>query len=239
MAKKAFLPLIGGLILCLVLLSACGTSGGSASASSAQKNTSSTTSVSSTHVATPAPTQAANPTPTTTTVMSTPTATGTSASCNPTYGCGTGSSNLTSYKGNGYTINFPGSWVIKSDGSNGTIFSAPDSSASFHVFVQNSSSVINPLQYEFGTLAKDNCKPVPSGLPTIVTNGVTWLQSQYVCQPADNGQAGGKVEEVGILVATGLHNATYYSMDYMTAPNNFDNADKIFFQPMTFSFKLA
>ncbi|GAC1635216.1 MAG: hypothetical protein NVS4B9_28180 [Ktedonobacteraceae bacterium] len=159
--------------------------------------------------------------------------------CNTTYGCGTGSSNLVPYKqGNGYTIDFPGSWVIKSDGSNGNIFSSPDNANSLHVFVQDSSTLTNPLSYEFGTLAKLNCKPVPSGLPVIETNGITWQQAQFVCLPADNGQAGGKTREVGVLVSTTQHNNKYYSIDYMASPDNYDSVYQTFFSKMIFSFKL-
>jgi hypothetical protein len=135
-------------------------------------------------------------------------------------------------------MNYPGSWVIKSDRSNGNIFSKPDDSASLHVFVQDSSSVTNPLQYEFGTLSKDNCKAVPSGLPVVVINGVSWQQSQFICNPGDNGQAGGKIEEIGILIATDLHNNKYYSMDYMTDPGSYDSTYETFFSPMIFSSKL-
>jgi hypothetical protein len=114
----------------------------------------------------------------------------------------------------------------------------PDDSASLHVFVQDSASVTNPLQYEFGTLAKDNCKAVGSGMQTVQVNGEAWQQSQFVCMPADNGQAGGKVEQIGILVSTNLHNNKYYSMDYMADPTTFKNAYQTFFQPMVSSFKV-
>jgi hypothetical protein len=96
----------------------------------------------------------------------------------------------------------------------------------------------NPLQYEFGTLAKDNCKAVPSGLANVPVNGEAWQQSEFVCTPADNGQAGGKVEEIGILVSTNLHNGKYYSMDYMADPATFNNTYQTFFMPMVSSFKV-
>jgi len=114
----------------------------------------------------------------------------------------------------------------------------PDGSASLHVFVQDSASFTNPLQYEFGTLAQDNCKAVGNGLQTVRVNGQAWQQSQFVCTPGDNGQAGGKVEQIGILVSTNLHNGKYYSMDYMAGPATFNNVYQTFFQPMVASFKL-
>jgi hypothetical protein len=236
MKRSCFMPLVGGLILLIAILSAC-------SSNSTASSSSSTTAATPSMVATR--TAAATPTPknnggASSVVASTPTVSpGTpTGSCNVTYGCGVGSSNLTPYQGSGYTINYPGSWVIKSDGSNGNIFSMPDDSASLHVFVQDATSAVNPLQYEFGTLAKDNCKPVGGGLQTVQINGASWQQSQFVCMPGDNGQAGGKVEQIGILVSTSLHNNKYYSMDYMAVPGNFNNVYQTFFKPMVASFKL-
>lgn len=236
MKRILFLPLVSCLLLLMVLLSAC---------SSDDTASSSVPPSAKTPVATATKTMVSTPTPkgnggaasvvagTLTVSSGTPT-----GGCNVTYGCGVGSSNLTPYRGSGYTINYPGSWVIKSDGSNGNIFSMPDGSASLHVFVQDSATFTNPLQYEFGTLAKDNCKAVGSGLQTVQVNGEAWQQSQFVCMPADNGQAGGKVEQIGVLVSTNLHNNKYYSMDYMADPTTFNNTYQTFFQPMVDSFKL-
>src|SRR6266702_8454337 len=124
----------------------------------------------------------------TTTISNNPTVTNAST---PTGGIA--SSNLMSYKSNGYAIDYPGSWTIKSDGSGGDIFSSPDNAASLHVFVHLS---MNPLQYEFGTLSSYNCKPVAGGVQSVQSNGVIWQQKQFVCLPGDNGQAGGKVEQI-------------------------------------------
>lgn len=225
MQRNLFIPLVSGLLLLMALLSACGSDNTASSSAPATAKT---------PAATAAKTVASTPTANgSTTSSGTPT-----GSCNVTYGCGVGSSNLTPYQGNGYTINYPGSWVIKSDGSSGNIFSMPDGSASLHVFVQDSASFTNPLQYEFGTLAKDNCKAVGNGMQTVQVNGEAWQQSQFVCMPADNGQAGGKVEQIGILVSTNLHNGKYYSMDYMAGPTTFGNTYQTFFQPMMASFKV-
>lgn len=220
MKRILFIPFVSGLLLLMALLSACGSD--YTTTSSASSNT--TTTAAST------PTSNNNG-GAATVVASTPTVS--SASGTPI-----GSSNLTSYQGSGYTINYPGSWAIKSDGSNGNIFSMADGSASLHVFVQDSTGLTNPLQYEFGTLAADNCKPVGNGLQTVQVNGQAWQQSQFVCQPADNGQAGGKVEQIGILVSTSLHNNKFYSIDYMAGPATFSNIYQTFFQPMVASFKL-
>jgi hypothetical protein len=133
MKKVLFVPLVSGLLLLMALLSACGSDN---TASPGVPSTAKTTGTKM-DVSTPTPKSnegASNG------AASTPT-----GSCNATYGCGVGSSNLIPYKGDGYTINFPGSWPIKSDGSNGNVFSMPDGSASLHVFVQDSSSVTNPL----------------------------------------------------------------------------------------------
>jgi hypothetical protein len=223
MKKLLFIPLVSGLLLLMALLAACGSD---AAASSPASSTTTKTTVS---TPTPKSNEGAS-----SVVASTPT-----SGCNATYGCGVGSSNLTPYQGSGYIMDYPGSWVIKSDGSNGNIFSMPDDAASLHVFVQNGASVTDPLQYEFGTLAKDNCKATGNVLQTVQINGQAWQQSQFVCTPADNGQAGGKVEQIGILISTSLHNGKYYSMDYMADPTTFNNTYQTFFKPMVASFKLA
>src|SRR5690348_14442265 len=114
MKRSVFIPFVSGLLLLMTLLSACGSD--NTASSSASKKTPTTTA-----------TEAAVSTPTVSSASGTPT-----GGCNATYGCGVGSSNLTPYQGNGYTINYPGSWAIKSDGSNGNIFSMPDDSASLH-----------------------------------------------------------------------------------------------------------
>ncbi|QBD82948.1 hypothetical protein EPA93_46100 [Ktedonosporobacter rubrisoli] len=144
---------------------------------------------------------------------------------------------LTSYQGNGFTIKYPGSWTVGSDGNNGSIFSAPDDSASLHVFVQDPNSPPNPLQIEFGTLAKDNCKMVGSGIQQVQVNGETWQQSQFDCMPADGGQAGGKEKQIGILISTNLHNNKSYSIDYIASSTNFKSAYQTFFKSMVASFK--
>jgi hypothetical protein len=245
MKRYMFIPLVSGLILLMALLSACG-SNSTASSSTPSATTTPSTVATKTVAATPtmqgnggSPSGVAS-TPTAQSnggsssgVASTPT-----GNCNGTYGCGVGSSNLTPYQGSGYTIDYPGSWVIKSDGSNGNIFSMPDDAASLHVFVQDGNNMLNPLQYEFGTLSKDNCKPVGSGTQSVQVSGQTWQQTQFVCMPGDNGQAGGKTEQVGILISTSLHNNKYYSMDYMADPATFNNTYQTFFKPMVSSFKL-
>jgi hypothetical protein len=227
MKKIVFMPLACGFVLWLVLLTACGSdTTTTATASSTTKQIG---------AAKPTPgSKGPSGTATVSAITSTPT-----GNCTATYGCGVGSSSLTPYRGSGYTIDYPGSWLIKSDGSNGTIFSMPDGSASFHVFVQDSTSLVNPLQYEFGTVAKDNCKAVGSITQPEQISGQTWQQSQFVCTPADNGLAGGKVEQIGILLATNVYNGKYYSMDYVADPATFNNTYQTFFRPMAASFKLA
>jgi hypothetical protein len=210
MKRNKMFMVMGSLVLLTILVVACG----SGSTTTSTGSTNSATAVSGSSTVTGAKTPGGN--------------------CNTTYGCGTGSSNLTGYKGNGYMINYPGSWAIKSDGNDGNIFSAPDNSASLHVFANSS---VNPLEYEFGTLAKDNCKPVAGGMQSVQSQGVTWQETQFVCQSADNGQGGGKTEQVAVLTTTSVHNNIAYNIDYMAEPNNFNHAYQTFFKPMVASFK--
>ncbi len=244
MKKAVLIPLVSGLFLCLALLSACGTGQNTTTntpTNNAEKSTPLTPASTIQAAKTPAPAlipTAAPTQPVTNNTTSSNTNNNQPAACTKTTnGCGTGSSSLTPYKGNGYNLDFPGSWVVTSDGNNGTIFSTPDKAASFHVFVGDSTSSVNPLQYEFGTISKLNCHAVPSGLPITQSNsGMTWNQAQYIC---DSAVAGGNKEEIGILTAIDTHNGKYYNIDYITRPDTFDNASQNFFGPMVASFKLA
>jgi hypothetical protein len=66
-------------------------------------------------------------------------------------------------------------------------------------------------------------------MQTVQINGGVWQQSQFVCVPGDNGQAGGKTEQIGVLVSTTLYNNKYYGLDYMAEPATFNNAYQTFF----------
>ena len=234
---KKFLFIGSSLLFLTMFLSACGAN--SSTISSTPPKISTTATINQPATATPltqtTPATATPLTQTTPATSNTNTSNGNATSCTATYGCGVGSSQLTPYTGNGYKLDYPGSWVIQSDNSKGAIFAAPDNSASFHVFVQDASSQTNPLQYEFGTLAADNCKPVTNGKQTVQNNGLTWQQSQFVCAP---GNIGGKQEQISILISTNTYNNTAYSIDYMSNPDTFATVYQTFFLPMVTSFTL-
>ena len=234
---KKFLFIGSSLLFLTMFLSACGANSSTISSTPPKISTTATTNQPAT--ATPltqtTPATATPLTQTTPATSNTNTSNGNATSCTTTDGCGVGSSQLTPYTGNGYKLDYPGSWVIQSDNSKGAIFAAPDNSASFHVFVQDASSQTNPLQYEFGTLAADNCKSVTNGKQTVQNNGLTWQQSQFVCAP---GNIGGKQEQISILISTNTYNNTTYSIDYMSNPDTFATVYQTFFLPMVTSFTL-
>jgi hypothetical protein len=144
-----------------------------------------------------------------------------------------GSAKWTPYHGDGYTINYPESWKVESDGSKGYTFSTPDKDASLHVFVTDSPTSTDPLRYEFGSISKDSCKAAGGGLQTKEINGIAWKYSQFVCTPAD----GGHDVQIGILVSTSLYNNKYYAIDYKADSSNFDTVYQKYFKPMVESYK--
>jgi hypothetical protein len=179
-----------------------------------------------------------------TTTGTTPTATSQPAQTPTAASSPTTSGSLTTYTGNGYSIEYPQGWKVNASGNN-VVFSDPTGIYSLTVAVApnpggtiDTGSVLNTASQ----LLTSNLKNTQTvNVPASTTiGGDTWMQKSLAGTSTVNGQTG----TVQAVIAADNHPANSsstnaYTITYETLQATFATATSQYFQPMVQSFKFT
>jgi hypothetical protein len=154
------------------------------------------------------------------------------------------SATLTTYTGNGYSIDYPQGWKVNAAGKS-VVFTDPTGIYSLTVLIApdpndtiSSGTVVNTaLQLATSTLKNPQAVNVPA---STTIGGDTWAQKSV----AGTASVGNQTGTVQVVVASDNHPANSpstnsYTITYQTLQATFATANSQFFQPMIQSFKFT